>query len=270
MTLAGRVAIVTGAAGAIGAATAKRLARSEAAVVLADRDGTGAQQVADTITADGGRALAVTCDVTDPDQVSAAVRAAVETFGGVHVLVNNAGVTRDSALFTMSTADWDEVVAVNLRGAFLCSRAVQKHMARARWGRILNVSSISARGQRGQANYAAAKAGLEGFTRALAIELGPFGITVNAVAPGFIVTPMTRAASRGRDFADVQAAVAGATPVRRVGQPDDVAAALAFLTGDDASFITAQTIHVDGGMPPGTHPNLSPDLSAAPRADSPA
>ncbi|SDW49886.1 3-oxoacyl-[acyl-carrier protein] reductase [Amycolatopsis xylanica] len=250
--LDGRVAIVTGAAGAIGAATARRLALHGGAVVLADLDHEAAQRVADTITADGGRALAVACDVTDPDQVSAATRTAAETFGGVHVLVNNAAIAKDAPLFAMSAGDWDAVFAVTLRGAFLFSRAVHKHMARARWGRILNVSSLSARGHYGQANYVAAKAGLEGLTRALAIDLGPSGITVNAVAPGFISTPMTQAAVR--DFAATEAAIAASTPVRRTGRPDDVAATLVFLAGDDAAFITGQTIHVDGGLSPATRP----------------
>lgn len=251
--VAERVAVITGAAGGIGSATAFRLARKGIAVTLADIDEAGVQRLAGDIVDAGGRARAAVCDVTDPAQVKAMVRSAAEEFGGVHILINNAGITRDSALLTMSVDDWDIVQSVNLRGAFLTARAAHKYMMKARWGRILNLSSISAAGNREQVNYAATKAGLEGMTRALALDLGPFGITVNAVAPGFIVTPMTvAAAARARhDFADLEASVAAATPMRRVGQPDDVAAVLAFLATDDASFITGQTIHVDGGMPPG-------------------
>lgn len=248
-----RVAVVTGAAGGIGSVTARRLARAGIAVALADIDEPGLCRIAGEITAAGGRALPVVCDITDPAQVKAMVRAAADEFGGVHILINNAGLTRDSALLTMSVRDWDLVHSVNLRGAFLCARAAYRYMARARWGRILNLSSISAAGNPEQANYAATKAGLEGMTRALAVELGPFGITVNAVAPGFIVTPMTVAAAERahRDLAAVRASVAAATPMRRIGTPEDIAAALCFLAGDDASFITGQTIRVDGGMPPG-------------------
>ncbi|MCF3123524.1 3-oxoacyl-ACP reductase FabG [Streptomyces arenae] len=250
-----RIAVVTGAAGGIGSATARCLAGAGAAVVLADVEGERVGVLAEEITSGGGRALAVECDVADPGHVKAMVRSVVREFGGPHILVNNAGVVRDGALHAMSEADWDAVHAVNLRGAFLCARAVHKHMARARWGRVLNLSSVSALGARGQVNYAAAKAGLEGMTRALAVELGPFGITVNAVAPGFIETPMTKGSGGGTPRSTARAAlVAETAPVRRTGRPEDVAATLAFLAGDGASYITGQTIHVDGGLPLGRLP----------------
>jgi 3-oxoacyl-[acyl-carrier protein] reductase len=173
----------------------------------------------------------------------------VEELGRIDVLVNNAGVTRDNLLFRMTEEDWDVVLGVHLKGAFLMSRAVQKHMTAARYGKILNLSSVSALGNRGQANYAAAKMGVQGFTRTLALELGPFGINVNAVAPGFIVTDMTDATAvrLGITPEELQRLSAEAAPVRRVGRPEDIAAVAAFLCSDEASFITGQTLYVDGG-----------------------
>jgi 3-oxoacyl-[acyl-carrier protein] reductase len=165
------------------------------------------------------------------------------------VLVNNAGVIRDNLLFKMTDDDWDTVMGVHLRGAFLMSRAAQKHMVAAKYGKILNLSSVSALGNRGQANYSAAKMGIQGFTRTLALELGPFGINVNAIAPGFIVTDMTDDTARrvGVEPEDYRKAAAEVTPVRRVGYPDDIAATAAFLCSDEASYITGQTLYVDGG-----------------------
>jgi 3-oxoacyl-[acyl-carrier protein] reductase len=244
-----RVAIVTGAARGIGAATAQRLSADGLAVAVVDVDGAGARECAERIAGAGGRAVGIGADVSDAAAVAAAVERVAADLGLPAVLVNNAGVLRDNLLFKMSEADWDTVMAVHLRGAFLFSRAAQAHMTAAGWGRIINLSSRSALGNRGQANYAAAKAGLQGFTKTLAIELGPFGVTVNAVAPGFIVTEMTAstAARMGVDFEAFQTAAAEQTPVRRVGRPEDVAHAISFLASEGASFVSGQVIYIAGG-----------------------
>jgi 3-oxoacyl-[acyl-carrier protein] reductase len=244
-----RVAIVTGAARGIGAATARRLAGHGMAVAVLDLDAASCAGTVDAITAAGGRAFAVGADVSQADQVEAAVGKVAAELGPPAVLVNNAGVIRDNLLFKMSENDWDTVLGVHLRGAFLMSRAAQKHMVDQRFGRIVNLSSSSALGNRGQVNYSAAKAGLQGFTKTLAIELGQFGITANAVAPGFIVTDMTAATAAriGMPFDDFQAAAAGQIPVRRVGQPEDVAHVIAFLCSEGAGFVSGQVIYVAGG-----------------------
>jgi 3-oxoacyl-[acyl-carrier protein] reductase len=244
-----RVAVVTGAARGIGAATAKRLAADGHAVAVLDlKEGDGGATV-DAITAAGGRAVAVGADVSDADQVQAAVDKVAEALGPVAVLVNNAGVIRDNMLFKMTIDDWDTVLGIHLRGSFLMSKACQKYMVDQRFGRIVNLSSSSALGNRGQANYSAAKAGMQGFTKTLAIELGQFGITANAVAPGFIVTDMTAttAARIGIGFEDFQKAAAQNIPVRRVGQPEDVANVISFLASDGAGFVSGQVIYVAGG-----------------------
>ena len=173
----------------------------------------------------------------------------MDGLGGLDILVNNAGVTRDNLLFKMTESDWDAVIGVHLKGAFLMTRATQKHMVEARYGKIVNLSSVSALGNRGQANYSAAKMGVQGFTRTLGIELGPFGINANAIAPGFIATEMTdaTAARVGVPVEDFRKAAAERNPVRRVGYPEDIAAAAAFLCSDEASYITGQTLYVDGG-----------------------
>ncbi|MFJ4772029.1 3-oxoacyl-ACP reductase FabG [Streptomyces uncialis] len=244
-----RVAVVTGAARGIGAATALRLAAEGRAVAVIDLDEAACADTVGRITAAGGTAIAVGCDVTDEARVEAAVARIAAELGPPTVLVNNAGVLRDNLLFKMSATDWDTVMNVHLRGAFLMAKACQKHMVDAGFGRIVNLSSSSALGNRGQANYAAAKSGLQGFTKTLAIELGKFGVTANAVAPGFVVTEMTKATAArvGMGFEDFQAAAATQIPVRRVGHPDDIAGAIAFFTGDDAGFVSGQVLYVAGG-----------------------
>jgi 3-oxoacyl-[acyl-carrier protein] reductase len=247
--LEGRVAFVTGAGRGIGAATALRLAEEGARVALADVDTEGCHQVAIEIDRLGSDALVLRCDVTDKDMVQHAIDTTADQFGQLDILVNNAGVVRDNLLFKMSDEDWDMVMNVHLKGAFLCSRAAQKHMVHQRYGRIVSLSSTSALGNRGQANYSSAKAGLQGFTRTLAIELGQFGITVNAVAPGFIDTEMTRTTARrqGLNPDEVIAHAAKTIPVRRVGQPRDIANVICFLCSDEASFVSGQIIYVAGG-----------------------
>jgi 3-oxoacyl-[acyl-carrier protein] reductase len=246
----GRVAVVTGAARGIGHAIASRFADDGASVALLDLDEGQATEAASGLTAaEGQRHLGIGCDVSDAESVQAAVDRVVAELGGLHILVNNAGVTRDNLLFKMSDDDWDAVIAVHLRGAFLMTRAAQKHFVEQKYGKVVCLSSVSALGNRGQANYAAAKMGLQGFVRTLGIELGPFGVTANAIAPGFIATDMTdaTAARVGLPIEDFRQAAADRNPVRRVGFPSDIAAAAAFLCSDEASYITGQTLYVDGG-----------------------
>lgn len=219
------------------------------AVAVLDLDEAACKDTVEKITAAGGKALAVGCDVSDSDQVAAAVERVAVELGAPTVLVNNAGVLRDNLLFKMTDTDWDTVMNVHLRGAFLMSRACQKHMVDAKFGRIVNLSSSSALGNRGQVNYSAAKAGLQGFTKTLAIELGKFGVTANAVAPGFIATDMTAATAErvGMDFEDFKTAAATQIPVQRVGNPDDIANAVAFFTAEAAGFVSGQVLYVAGG-----------------------
>jgi 3-oxoacyl-[acyl-carrier protein] reductase len=244
-----RVAVVTGGARGIGAGTARRLSADGLAVAVLDLKEADCAATVDAITAAGGRALAVGADVSDADQVQAAVDKVAAELGPPAVLINNAGVIRDNMLYKMTVDDWDTVLGIHLRGSFLMSKACQKHMVDQRFGRIVNLSSSSALGNRGQANYSAAKAGLQGFTKTLAIELGQFGITANAVAPGFIATDMTAATAAriGIGFEDFQKAAAAGIPVRRVGTPDDVAHVISFLVSEGAGFVSGQVIYVAGG-----------------------
>ncbi len=244
-----RTAIVTGAARGIGAATARRLAADGHQVAVLDLD---AEHCADTVAAiedAGGRAIAIGADVADSDAVTAAVARAANELGAPTILVNNAGILRDNLLFKMTEDDWDAVMSVHLRGAFLMSRAVQAHQVNEGWGRIVNLSSTSALGNRGQANYSAAKAGIQGFTKTLAFELGRYGVTANAVAPGFIETEMTRSTAErvGIGFEDFLAGAAKEIPVGRVGQPEDIAAAVSFFCREDSSFVSGQVLYVAGG-----------------------
>jgi 3-oxoacyl-[acyl-carrier protein] reductase len=244
-----RIAIVTGAARGIGAATAKRLAADGMAVAVLDLDEAACGQTVSEIEQAGGKAIAVGADVAVADQVKAAVDKVVAELGEPTVLVNNAGVTRDNLLFKMSEADWDTVLGVHLKGAFLMTRAVQGYMVSAKWGRVINLSSTSAVGNRGQVNYSAAKAGMQGYTKTLALELGKFGITANAVAPGFVATEMTAqtAARLGVSFDDFKAASAKAIAVGRVGEPADIAAVVSFFAREEAGYVSGQVLYAAGG-----------------------
>ena len=247
-TPTGRVALVTGGGRGIGAATALRLARDGAAVVVADVDLEPAQESAAAVEAAGGTARAVACDVTRRDQIDAAVRTCVDELGGIDVLVTCAGVIRDNLVHRMTEEDWELVVDTHLKGTFLCAQAAQAEMVQRGGGSMVFLSSSSARGNRGQANYSAAKAGIEALARTLAIELGRFGIRVNAVAPGFVETRMTRAIAErtGADYEELKSAYAKTVALGRVGRPEEIASAIAFLAGDDASFVTGQTLSVRG------------------------
>ena len=248
-TTEARTAIVTGAGRGIGAAIAKRLAAAGHRVAVVDLEAGATVQTVDDIRSSGGTAIGIGADVTDTAAVDRILAETIVALGPPTILVNNAGILRDNLLFRMTDSDWDSVIGVHLRGAFLMSRAVQEHQVAARWGRIVNLSSTSALGNRGQANYAAAKAGLQGFTKTLAIELGQFGVTVNAIAPGFIATDMLRGTAEriGTTLEDFLDEARKSIPVGRTGTPEDIAAAAAFFTSEEASFVSGQVLYVAGG-----------------------
>jgi 3-oxoacyl-[acyl-carrier protein] reductase len=241
--------MVTGAGRGIGEATARRFAREGARVCLTDVGAEGVTTTARQLVEEGMDAFAVRVDVTSHSEVENAVGGVVNRYGRLDILVNNAGVTKDSLIYKMTDEDWRTVLNVHLTGTFFCSRAAQKHMVENNYGRIINVSSTSALGNRGQANYAAAKAGIQGFTKTLAVELGRYSITANAVAPGFIETEMTRdtAARLGVDFDDFVAKRVQSIPVGRSGWPEDVAAAILYFASEEASFVSGQVLYVAGG-----------------------
>jgi 3-oxoacyl-[acyl-carrier protein] reductase len=247
--LEGRVALVTGAGRGIGRATATRFAREGARVCLADVEPNGPAEAAGSLVDGGMDAFAILMDVTSRTDVEGAVGETVERYGRLDILVNNAGVTRDNLSHKMTDEDWRTVLNVHLTGKFLCRREAQRHMVERGYGRIVNVSSTSALGNRGQANYSAAKAGVVGLTKTLAIELGRYGVTVNAVAPGFIETEMTRAtaARLGLDFEEFVEEVVKEIPVGRGGWPEDVAAAILYLASEEAAFVSGQVLYVAGG-----------------------
>lgn len=245
----GRVAVVTGGAQGIGEAISRKLIEGGAAVCVLDRDGEKAKLLAKELTVAGGKAIGLQADVANREDVESAFAQVEQELGTVGVLVNNAGVLRDNLLFKMTDDDWGTVMDVHLRGAFLASQVAQRQMVPAKWGRIICLSSTSARGNRGQANYSTAKAGLQGLVRTLAIELGPFGITANAIAPGFIETAMTKATAEriGDTIEDMRDRAAASNPVRRGGLPADIANAAAFFAAEESGYVTGQTLYVDGG-----------------------
>jgi 3-oxoacyl-[acyl-carrier protein] reductase len=244
-----RTAIVTGSARGIGAATAVRLAADGLKVAVLDLDAANCAATVDAITEAGGIALALGANVSDESSVEAAVAEVAGRLGPPTILINNAGVIRDNLMFKMTVDDWDTVMGVHLRGAFLMSRATQRFMTEAGFGRIVSLSSTSALGNRGQANYSAAKAGIQGFTKTLAVELGKYGVTANAIAPGFIQTEMTAAtAERMRmPFDEFIRQSAAQIPVARVGQPEDVAHVVSFLVSEGAGFVSGQVLYIAGG-----------------------
>lgn len=243
MRLQNKVAMITGAGRGIGRATALRLAAEGARIVALDWSMDLAAETAEAVRGQGGEALAVTADVSQRDQVQAAVQQALSKFDRLDILVNNAAVTRDAMMYKMTDEQWDQVIGINLKGSWLCAQIAAVPMVQQKWGRIIHTSSVGIRGNIGQTNYAAAKSGIVGLTRTMALELARYGITVNAVAPGATETPMTAAIP-----ADLKAATLKAIPLGRMAQPEDIAAMHAFLASDDAAYVTGQLLWCDGGF----------------------
>jgi len=245
----GKVAVITGSGRGIGAACAARLAGEGAAVVISDMDPKTTEETAAKIAGDGGKAKGIAADVTQRESVENLVKGAVDAFGRLDILVCCAGILRDNLIYKMSDEDWDGVIDTHLKGTFYAAREAQKVMVPQKYGRMIFMSSTSALGNRGQTNYSTAKAGLQGMARTLAIELGRYSITVNAIAPGFIETAMTRqtADRMGMDFEQFKQGAASQIPVQRIGQPEDIAAAVAFLASEEAGFVSGQTLYVRGG-----------------------
>ena len=248
MKFEGKVAVVTGAAGGIGAAVVRKFASEGAKVAIFDLNIDRAGSLAAEVIENGGEAIAVKVDVSNAAEVENAFYQVVKLFEKVDILINNAGITRDNLLFKMTESDWDTVMDVHLKGSFLCTREAQKYMVANKYGKIVNLSSTSALGNRGQVNYSAAKAGLQGFTKTLAYELGPYGVNVNAIAPGFIETEMTKATAErlGVPFEVFSKKVAEGLCIKRAGQPEDIANVAAFLCSDESSYVTGQVIYVSG------------------------
>lgn len=247
--LDGRVAVITGAARGIGAAEAVRLAKDGARIAIFDIHADHLSETVWQVEQAGSQPLAVVCDVANADRVKESMAHVVDHFGRLDILVNNAGVLRDNLLFRMTEDDWDTVLDIHLKGSFLCTREAQVYMVKQQYGKIVMTSSIGALGNRGQSNYSAAKAGLQGMARTMALELGRFNINVNVVAPGWIVTDMLRqmAARMDTSMEALEEDLAKSIPLRRMGKPEDIANAVAFLVSDEASYITGQTIYVSGG-----------------------
>ncbi len=256
MRVKDKIAVVTGAGSGMGKAIAKRLAGEGAAIVVADINEAGMNATVSELTAQGARAAGVKVDVSSRDDVQRAMQHIVDQFGRIDILVNNAGVTRHRPFLSLNSEDWDVVLAVDLKGVFFCCQAAAPHMIRQRHGKILNISSISGTGasshaaggsQAGNSNYAAAKAGVIQLTKTLARELGPHGINVNSVAPGFVLTPLTGATRSPQEVEEHIAARAAMAALGRPGTPEDIASVVLFFVSDDAAFVTGQTLYVDGG-----------------------
>lgn len=243
MPLAGRVALITGAGSGIGGATARRFAAEGAIVVVNDVDIERARAVATDIQKDGGTALAIGADVTRRAEVEGVVARAVTEFGRVDILINNAGINRDAMSHKMTEEQWDQVLGVNLKGTFLCAQATLPRMRERGWGRVINTSSIGALGNIGQANYSASKAGVIGLTRTLALEYAKYGVTVNCIAPGAVLTPMLAGVPDA-----IKEKIVTQIPMARIADPAEIAGVHAFLASEDAGYITGQVIFVDGGM----------------------